>query len=233
MTMLSSIRVRALAVMLCLTAASTLGHQLRPSIHLADQLPKMDLEAAFPAQFAEWRVDTNVPLSIVSPDVQAQLDQIYKAVLSRTYINDRGDRIMLSVAYGGDQASATRAHRPDVCYPAQGFDISQEADSSIQLPNELLPVRHLVATQGQRVEPITFWFAIGKYVAVSGHEQKSAEFRYGLKGLIPDGMLVRVSNISNNSQEAFALQTRFVVEMEKAFDKKWTPRVFGTESLRE
>ena len=100
----------------------------------------------------------------------------------------------------------------------------------LELPDGTLPVERMVAKQGARVEPITFWFAIGDYVAVSGQDQKLAQLRYGLRGLIPDGMLVRVSNIDNDEKAAYALQADFVRQMQLAFDPSWVPRVFGAAS---
>lgn len=226
---MSRIRWQAVAVALCLCASTALGHWIKPTTHLADSQEKMSLEAAFPRDFGEWRLDTNLPVSIVSPDVKAMLDQLYNQVLARTYVNDRGERIMLSVAYGGDQSDATRAHRPDVCYPAQGFDIVSARTSAIALPQGRLPVRHMVARLGSRNEPVTFWFTVGDQVAVSGQDQKLAQLRYGLRGLIPDGMLVRVSSINQDNEAAFALQNRFVAAMRAAFDESWAPRVFGVQ----
>jgi hypothetical protein len=103
--------------------------------------------------FGDWRIDTNMPVSIVSPDVEAQLKSLYAQTVSRTYVGPQGERIMLSVAYGGDQSDATRAHRPDVCYPAQGFDILSNSDAGIRVGQAELPVRHMLAKLGQRLEP--------------------------------------------------------------------------------
>ena len=62
-----------------------------------------NLETMFPKAFGDWRVDTSMPVILPSPDVQALLDKIYNQVLSRSYVNAKGERIMLSVAYGGDR----------------------------------------------------------------------------------------------------------------------------------
>ena len=206
---------------------------MRPTIHLADSERKVELETVFPASFGNWHVDTNMPIGIVSPDVQAMLSKLYNQTLSRTYVNRDGQRIMLSVAYGGDQSDASRAHRPDVCYPAQGFEVLSIGRSLLELPDGTLPVERMVAKLGPRVEPITFWFAIGSYVAVSGQDQKIAQLRYGLRGLIPDGMLVRVSSIDNDEKAAYALQADFVRQMQQAFDPSWVPRVFGGASMAD
>jgi len=224
---MNGVRLRALAIALCLACAGVLGHVIRPTHHLSDMGPKIDLETMFPRNFGDWQMDTRMPVAIVSPDVQAKLDALYNQLLSRSYVNSRGDRIMVSVAYGGDQSDGTRAHRPDVCYPAQGFEILEKKHVSLQLAGRGLPVEHMLAKLGARVEPVTFWFTIGDHVAVSGTDQKLKQMRYGLQGVIPDGMLVRVSSIDPEADHAYALQAEFIRQMQAAFDPAWMPRVFG------
>ena len=92
---MNGVRLRALAIALCLICASVLGHVVRPTHYLSDMGPKIDLEAMFPRDFGDWHMDTRVPVGIVSPDVQAQLDALYNQLLSRSYVNSRGDRIMV------------------------------------------------------------------------------------------------------------------------------------------
>lgn len=186
----------------------------RPTAHLADTRPKVNLETLFPKAFGEWRVDDRMPVQLISPDTQAALDKIYNQTLSRTYVNGKGERIMLSVAYGGDQSDATRAHRPEVCYPAQGFQILRGGGAGqLSLPGQQLSVRQLVAGLGARNEPITYWITVGDRVAVSGPQQKLAQLAYTTRGVVPDGMLVRVSSIDKNVEQAFELQHQFVIAM--------------------
>ena len=224
---MNAVRLRALAIALCMLAATVLGHAMRPTRHLSDMVPKINLEAIFPRSFGDWQLDTRLPVAIVAPDVQAKLNELYNQVLTRTYVNARGDRIMVSVAYGGDQSDATRAHRPDVCYPAQGFEILSQKWVSLRMPDRILPVEQMLAKLGGRIEPVTFWFAVGDHVAVSGQDQKIQQLRYGLQGIIPDGMLVRVSSLDSEADRAYALQADFIRQMQLAFDPAWIPRVFG------
>ena len=226
---LTPVRLRALFDALLLVSASGLAHVTRPTVHLADQQIKVDLETLFPKAFGGWRLETNMPVSIVSPDVEAMLKSLYAQTLSRTYIGPKGERIMLSIAYGGDQSDATRAHRPDVCYPAQGFDIVSASYTSIDVGGGELPVRHMLAKLGQRYEPVTFWFVVGERIAVSGQQQKLAQLSYGLRGLIPDGMLVRVSNIDPDAEAGYRAQSRFIADMRAAMPQPARLRVFGRD----
>lgn len=225
--LVTGVRWRALFATLLLLSASGLAHVTKPTIHLADQIGKVDIESVFPTRFGGWRLDTAMPVSIVSPDVEALLKTLYAQTVSRTYVGPAGERIMLSVAYGGDQSDATRAHRPDVCYPSQGFEILSNVDAQIDVGSAEFPVRHMLAKLGQRVEPVTFWFVVGEHVAVSGQQQKLAQLRYGVRGVIPDGMLVRVSSIDPDALGAYQTQARFIADMRAAMSRPARQRVFG------
>lgn len=224
--------VHAVVAAALMVGALAGGHAIKPTVHIAESLPKVDLERIFPTDFGEWQLDRNVPATIISPDVEAMLSKLYAQTLSRTYVNAKGERIMLSVAYGGDQSDATRTHRPDVCYPAQGFQIVSAKTGSFAMPWGNLPVRHMKAVMGPRNEPVSFWFAVGERTAVTGTEQKLAQLSYGLKGQIPDGMLVRVSNIDRDEDASYALHHRFVVAMQQAMPAEWQSRVFGKQLVK-
>ena len=171
-----------------------------------------------------------MPVQLVSPDTQAMLDKIYNQTLSRTYVNAKGERVMLSVAYGGDQSDATRAHRPEVCYPAQGFQIRSAAQSSVAVNGYAMPVKQLVARQGGRNEPITYWITVGDRVTTTGTHQKLAQLSYSTRGVIPDGMLVRISTIDADETKAFALHAAFIAEMARAISPSWRQVVVGAGS---
>ena len=173
-------RWRALWLAAVMLLGAALAYAGKPSRFLADQIGKPELDTLFPAQFGTWHVDAEMPLILPAPDVQAKLDVIYNQLLSRTYVNADGQRIMLSVAYGGDQSDGTSAHRPEACYPAQGFAITYNAKAAQTAAGGSLVVRRLMAQLGQRNEPITYWVVVGNEVATTGIEQKLAQMRYGL-----------------------------------------------------
>jgi EpsI family protein len=163
-----------------------------------------------------------------SPDVQALLDKIYNQVLARTYVNRVGERIMLSVAYGGDQSDGTRAHRPEVCYPAQGFQITAATKGTVEAGGRKFVARKLMSRLGNRYEPITYWVVVGGQVTTSGTEQKLAQLRYGLRGIVPDGMLIRVSNIEREMSKGIAVHERFIADMAEALPEEARWRVLGS-----
>jgi EpsI family protein len=205
------INIRYLVIGIVMLAAAGLAVAITPREKIADNGPKVDLEILVPKQFGEWKVDESIAPQVVSPDVQARLDVIYAQTLSRTYINQAGERIMLSIAYGSNQGSEDfQVHRPEFCYKAQGFELKQSVEDSINLTWGNLTVRRLIAAQGTRLEPITYWITIGDKTTLPGIGRKLAQISYGLTGKVPDGLLFRISSINNNAPKAYQLQNQFV-----------------------
>lgn len=197
----------------------------KPIIESAADIPS--LEALIPTKFGGWSIDRNVVPLEVAPDVAKTLSTIYDKTLSRTYVNSSGQRIMLSLAYGANQSRALQLHKPEVCYVAQGFRINSLEKSDLTLNNVAVPVMRMVAEQGARVEPITYWMRIGDSVARGWYEQNMARFNYGLKGAIPDGLLFRISNISQDPVSSYELQDLFVRDLLLALDDAGRHMVLG------
>lgn len=225
---MSKQRLKAAFALALMAMSFAAAHELTPTVHMADVRGRLELTEIFPKRIGEWVADDNVGVLLVSPVLQAVIDKIYNQTLSRTYVNPRGERIMLSVAYGGDQSDATRVHRPEVCYPAQGFQIVGSGTGVVAASGRDIKVRRLVARAGGRVEPITYWVITGSEISLTGTEQKLTQLKYTLNGVIPDGMLVRVSNISGDSQAAYQLQDRFIAELSAALPAASRDRVIGT-----
>ena len=227
---MNGLRWRALVVALLMLAGSAAAVLAKPTKSLADQIGIPNLDAMPPQQFGEWRADTSVLPPLPSPAVPPQLGKLYNQVLSRTYVNKSGQRIMLSVAYGGDQSDGTSAHRPEVCYPAQGFAITSNQLTTLHVGGRELPARRLMSKLGQRNEPITYWVVVGDEVVTTGIGQKLAQMRYGLHGVIADGMLVRISSIDADMERGHKLQEQFASDLFSHIDHAAAARLFGNDT---
>lgn len=227
MTIRPSITAGLLAALMLVAAA--LAILLKPTRHLADQQAPIELEKIVPKTFGDWRIDPTVVPIKASPDVQASLDKIYNQVMDRSYVNSKGQRVMLSIAYGGDQGGdGTQVHRPEFCYTAQGFRLTMNVVGDLLTQYGTLPVRRLVAVQGRRNEPITYWITVGDKATLPGLSRKLAQLAYGLTGKVPDGMLVRVSSIDQDEKNAHRLQDDFIKEMLSVMNPQDRVRVAGT-----
>jgi EpsI family protein len=150
--------------------------------------------------------------------------------VSRTYVNAWGERMMLVVAYGGDASNALKAHRQEVCYAAQGFEIRNVLDENLHFREKTIPVWRVVAVRGPRSEPVTYWFIVGDRAVVGRLERLMVQLRLGLSGRIPDGMLVRVSSISANPAQAFNGQEEFIGALLEGMRQGDVYRLLGSRS---
>ena len=224
------INLRYLIIGIAMLAAAGLAVAITPREKIADHGPKVDLEAMIPKQFGEWRVDDSLVPIKISPDVQAELNKIYNETLSRTYINDQGLRVMLSIAYGGNQSDSLKVHLPEGCYGGQGFAVGPKVNGDLNTPYGKITVARLVATQQNRIEPITYWITVAGQVATSAWAEKMAKLAYTLAGRVPDGILIRISSISRDTAAAYQLQQDFTYSMLSAVPKESVERLVGKKS---
>jgi len=224
------ISFKHLVIALCMFAAAGMALALKPTNKVADAGPKIDLEVLIPEKFGDWTIDATITPLIANPEQEALINKIYNQTLTRTYVNSRNERIMLSIAYGGDQSDSMAVHKPEVCYPGQGFQIIKNATDTFSTEEGSIPVRRLVATQGQRIEPITYWTTVGDTVAVNGMRRKFQQLKYGLTGKIPDGLLFRISSIQADDAKAYQTQDAFARDLLKSMSPSGRERIIGNPS---
>lgn len=199
-----------------------------PTEKMSDQRPALKLDAVIPATLVGWEEDKTLSNAVVNPQTEAALKKIYAQTLSRTYVNSNGDRIMLSIAYGSDQGGeSTQAHRPEICYTAQGFTLKDNHIDTLKISGGDIPVRRLVAINGARNEPITYWVTVGDKATLPGFRRKLVQLSYGLNGMVPDGLIFRVSSIQANAADAYKLQDQFVNALFKSITPAQQTRLAG------
>lgn len=205
---------RAIAMGVAMMLAVGLSYAITPRDKLAEHGPRVNLEAMVPERFGNWVLDeTLVPIE-PPPDLKKILEETYDQTLSKTFIDKEGNRIMLSIAYGGQHGEGMQTHKPEICYPAQGFRVEREASPfNLQTRYGNVDATRMVAAMGARIEPITYWVVVGGQQTHFGMQMKLAQLKHNLTGVIPDGMLVRVSSIDQDETRAYRLQEDFIQAM--------------------
>lgn len=222
---------RASVALLLMAAAAAVGWKLTPTTRMATLHGEFELEQIIPSRFGDWQQDTTIVGGVVNPQQEELLQQLYSQTLSRTYVNSRGQRIMLSIAYGNDQRDSMQMHYPEICYPAQGFQLKSSTPVELKFAAATIPARRLETVLGnQRYEPVTYWTVIGETAVRGGVNKKMAEMRYGFEGLIPDGLLFRVSSIDRDSAQAFGLQQQFAADILSSIPQRYRSRFAGTST---
>jgi EpsI family protein len=223
---MNAVLVRSALLCACLAVATALGTTLKPQQELNASAAPVDLQLMVPVSFAGWKTEDSHAASF-SADIQAEIDKIYAQVLDRTYIDRQGHHVMLSIAYGKDQGSGSQLHRPEFCYEAQGFAISDARNGTMVVGRGAVPVRRMIATLGPRIEQITYWMTVGAKATLPGVGRKLAQLSYGLTGSVPDGLLIRVSSIDGATSDGYRLHEEFVRDLVAALNVADRMRLTG------
>jgi EpsI family protein len=223
----SSVSRRSIVMAALMGGTAAAAYALRPGRHPVERGAQIDLEKLIPSQFGPWRQEAQAVAQVINPQTKELLDKLYNQILNRTYVAGADRRVMLSLAYGGDQRGSLEAHKPEVCYPAQGFRLLDERDGALATPFGSIPVRRLNTSMGPRVEPLTYWFTMGETLVQSRWDKRLVELRLALTGQIPDGLLFRVSSIDRDPERAWRVQQEFVTDLLGALGPAERARLTG------
>ena len=168
------------------------------------------LDALVPMRFMGWAFDSSSGL--VMPPSDQMRDQLYAQILTRTYTHEDGSAVMLLIAYNGSQDGTLQVHRPEFCYPASGFKLTRVEDRITPVSTNIdIPSRYIVAETELRQEQLVYWTRLGDQFPRKWAEQKLAVVEENLEGIIPDGVLVRVSTLAQGDERK--LLDRFISDL--------------------
>ena len=212
-----------------MAAAAGAGQAMVPTKRMAQLRGPFKLEEIVPSRFAGWQVDNRSAGGIVNPQTEELLNKLYSQILNRVYIDANGHAIMLSIAYGADQADDdVQLHYPEVCYPAQGYRVNTSKVAEVPTMQGPIHVRRLETQHlDQFFEPVTYWTVVGDQQSLGGWDRKLSEIRHGLKGEIVDGLLFRVSSRDRNSEQAFDVQAGFIRDIVAAMTPQARKQLAG------
>lgn len=216
-----------MAAAMCVTAV--FASHLKPTLHLADIRPNIKIAPLIPTEFGDWKMAVTSG-GVVNPQQESFLNTLYSEIVARTYVNRQGQRVMLSIAYGKNQNDSFQVHKPEICYPAQGFQLKNTVPGVLKTMQGDIPVRRLETSLGsQRQEPVTYWTTIGDKSVYNGVDKKIKEIQYAMQGYVADGLLFRLSSIDADSDRAFSLQQQFASELVNALPAESRQRLTGLQ----
>jgi EpsI family protein len=209
-------RIQVALVSIVLLASAVLAEVFAPH-ELMARTAALDLENAVPRQFGGWKLAPNIQqITPADPvgveDLDAKSGRIYSQEVERSYVDRSGNIVMFLVAYGPVQNYRLKAHRPEMCYTAAGFRISGKHSDELAYSQRQQPLKltRLVAEREARFEPITYWMRVGNDIATGVVDRQIIRLKYGLKGIIPDGALIRVSTVGLSEEASFKVQDQFI-----------------------
>lgn len=182
----------------------------KPDISL-DYLGDQTLDRVIPEQIGKWKFVSTSGL-VVPPKDQLAL-AIYAQTLTRVYYDGEAP-IMLLVAYSASQSGFLQVHRPEYCYAASGYTLSDFAPHDIRLsPDAAFRVNTLSADREGRSEKLLYWTRIGNHIPLSWAQQKLVFAEDNLRRIIPDSALIRVSTPIGYEGQPLAKLEEFVRQM--------------------
>jgi EpsI family protein len=213
-------RIHVVLAAVAIVGAAVMAKVLEPRELMARTSASLNLEQVIPKQFGQWRLVPEIaPVTPADPegyvDADANSNRIYSQEVGRAYSDGNGHLVMLLVAYGPVQNYRLKAHRPEMCYTAAGFRISGKTDAELSYRSNASPIRmtRLVAEREARLEPISYWMRVGNDISNGVVDRQIVRVKYGLRGLIPDGALIRVSTIGLPEEASYQVQDNFIRDL--------------------
>jgi len=159
---------------------------------------------AIPVRVGDWTSRKSSELVLPPQD---DSNKLYENLETRVYESRSLPAMMVLVAYSSIQQNDNQVHRPEVCYPASGYPIITSKPIELVYGSTILAAREVTADRGGLVERVIYWVRIGDRFPTSWASQRFDMAAANLKGIIPDGVLVRVSAIEGPGENvASALQ---------------------------
>ena len=119
---------------LLMASAAAVAAIRKPNIRL-NYLGNHNLEDVVPKRIGRWDFVTNSGL-VIPPNDQLQL-ALYSQLLTRVY-SDGNNSIELLIAYSAAETGFLQVHRPEFCYTAAGYQLSDFVLHKVQLPGAQL-----------------------------------------------------------------------------------------------
>jgi EpsI family protein len=125
-------------------------------------------------------------------------------------------------------------HRPETCYPAQGFSIEGIARTTLALDRaDPIAAQTFTAVRDTREEHLLYWTRISESFPLTTGEEYRAIFGGVLRGIVPDGVLVRFSTIDADKAQAMAALQEFAGALLAQSPEKLREILVGSVRARE
>ncbi|TZG28026.1 exosortase-associated protein EpsI, V-type [Sphingomonas montanisoli] len=223
---------RAMIVGGVCAAASVIANSRRPDEPLRMAPANADLNKLIPKKIGNWTFESVGGL-VLPPEDQLK-GGVYSKLLTRYYGAPDSEPIMLLIAYSGQQDGMLQVHRPEVCYPAAGYQLDENYIKPIDMGGGLtVPTHFIAARSNTRHEQMIYWTRIGNAFPERWYQQHLAVAEENLKGRVPDGVLVRISTAAPTDDRAIMLLDRFVASLQSQLSPVARRILFGDAGVKK
>ena len=201
---------REIVAGLAMLTAAGVAAARRPDVQI-DYMGRHKLDEIVPVNIGRWKFVTASGLVTAPPD---QLQRaVYSQLLTRVYYDGEAP-IWLLLAYSANQTGFLQVHRPEFCYTAAGYSLSDFGHHRIAIePSSGFTTNSLTATRDDQIEKLIYWTRIGNHIPLSWTQQKLAVAGDNLRRLIPDAALIRISTTGEDEPAALRRLDEFAQAM--------------------
>lgn len=162
-----------------------------------------------PQKVGPWTVISASGVVLPPPDELSA--RLYDNLVTRTFAAADEPPVMLCIAYNYKQDGVLQLHRPEICYPAGGYKLSPTQPVALSLsPDREIAANTFTASGVERTEQVLYWTRLGNAFPRSWLDQRISVMEANLRGIIPDGALMRVSIADNDQARSLEILRRFL-----------------------
>ena len=207
-----------------LACASGLAYARQPQV-TAPVLKAKAFEDLVPETFGDWiEISRN---GVVLPPPDTLRDRLYDNLVTRVYQKPDTPPVMMLLAYNNEQNGVVQVHRPEVCYPVGGFQLSETEKIELPVGSHTIPANIFTAESASRIEQVVYFTRMGSSFPRTWIDQRVSVMNANLAGEIPDGMMMRVSVLEIGQQKAKPLLTDFTREFINASPRQLQKLLVG------
>jgi EpsI family protein len=194
---------KIIALIICLLAASAFIYRQAPPRQVsAKPAPLQTLMAAIPG----WELIASIPLQEEIIASLALDDYAYN-----TFARE-GNTVSLYIGYYFTKGKVGASHSPLVCFPGQGWKLSEKENRTVTVQGHALHLAQMVAERNGRRELLQYWFQAYDLTSPGTFAQKINTLRTLLLHGKEDNAFVRLTIPidDNNASEATRIGDQFI-----------------------
>lgn len=188
--------------MMVVTLAASMGFSRKPD----PNLPVADV-SQIPLHVGAWKMAQEIPL-----DANTMKQMLADSFVNRRYVNSvTGQEVILLAVYRR-YGRREFAHRPELCFPAAGYQINKNDDTTLFWGGREVPAKYITAFgQSLPETTITYFFASG---ARTEEDFMQQQMLMAFERLMPSKngwtFLRLTSRTTTNSEDALQAQKDFM-----------------------
>lgn len=200
---------------------------LKPNYQTIDE--PIQISKMIPDSFNDWKEVSSNQLKVgVYTDERGNATGLgpYDQVVNKEFMNSKGQKVLLTIAWVQSQKQEVKVHRPELCYPAQGFSITNLAEKNFNvksLTGQTVAGKEMLASNGTYTEAVSYWIRTGDIYTTNPWKVRFYLFKQGLKGRVLDGVLVRVSTpavFGKDQQDLYSINQAFINDLIQSIQDK-------------